>query len=50
MSTLYISLSAFHRDLVKVSATLKDVNSVFSGTRMPDKLDSAWLVIKTKTK
>ena len=43
-------LSAYHHDLEKVSENLKDGKSVFSGTGMPDMLDSAWLVIKTKTK
>ena len=40
------SLSACHHDLEKVSEILKNGNSVFSGTRMPDILDSAWLAIK----
>ena len=37
-----------HHDLEKVSEILKDGKSVFSGTRMPDMSDSAWLVIKIK--
>ena len=40
-------LSAYHHDLEKVSENLK--NGVFSGTGMPDMLDSAWLAIRTKT-
>ena len=39
-------LSAYHHDLEKVSENLKNGNSVFSGTRTPDMLDSAWLAIK----
>ena len=39
-------LSAYHHDLEKVSENLKDGKSVFSGTRTPDMLDSAWLPIK----
>ena len=39
-------LSAYHHDLEKVSENLKDGKSVFSGTGMPDMLDSAWLAIK----
>ena len=39
-------LSAYHQDLEKVSENLKDGKSVFSGTGMPDMLDSAWLAIK----
>ena len=35
-------LSAYHHDLEKVSEILKNVKSVFSGTKMPDMLDSAW--------
>ena len=38
-------LSACHHDLEKVSK-LKDGKSVFSGTGMPDMLDSAWLAVK----
>ena len=34
-------LSAYHRELVQVSENLKSVKSVFSGTGMPDMLDSA---------
>ena len=41
-------LSARH-DLEKVSENLKDGRGVFSGTRMPDMSDSAWLATKTKT-
>ena len=40
-------LSAYHHDLEKVSENLKD-ESVFSGTGMPDMLDSAWLARKAK--
>ena len=40
------SLSAYHHDLEKVSEILKNGSGVFSGTRMPDILDSAWLAIK----
>ena len=39
-------LSAYHHDLEKVTEKLKDEKSVFSGTGMPDMLDSAWLAIK----
>ena len=39
-------LSAYHHDLEKVSEILKDGKSVFSGTGMPDMLDSAWLATK----
>ena len=39
-------LSAYHHDLEKVSENLKDGQSVFIGTGMPDMLDSAWLAIK----
>ena len=39
-------LSAYHHDLEMVSENLKDGKSVFSGTGMPDMLDSAWLAIK----
>ena len=42
-------LSAYHRDLEKVSENLKDGKGVFSGTRMPGMSDSAWLATKTKT-
>ena len=42
-------LSAYHRDLEKVSENLKDGKSVFIGTGMPDMLDSAWLAIKVQT-
>ena len=42
-------LCAYRHDLGKVSANLKDVKDVFSGTVMPDMSDSAWLAIKTKT-
>ena len=42
-------LSAYHHDLEKVSENLKDGKSVFSGTGMPDMLDSAWLAIKVQT-
>ena len=38
--------SASHHDLEKVSENLKDGKSVFSGTGMPDMLDSAWFAIK----
>ena len=38
-------LSPFHHDLEKVSEISKDGKSVFSGTGMPDMLDSAWLAI-----
>ena len=41
--------SADHHDLEKVSEILKDGESVFSGTGMPDMSDSAWLAIKNKT-
>ena len=41
-------LSAYHHDLEKVSENLKDGKSVFSGTGMPDMLDSAWLAIKVQ--
>ena len=40
------ALSAFHHDLEKVSEILKNGNGVFSGTGMPDMLDSAWLAMK----
>ena len=40
------TLSAYHHDLEKVSENLKDGKSVFSGTGMPDMLDSAWFAIK----
>ena len=40
------AFSAYHHDLEKVSENLKDGQSVFSGIRMPDMLDSAWLSIK----
>ena len=43
-------LSAYHHDLEKVSENLKDGKSVFSGTGMPDMLDSAWLAIKIPSK
>ena len=33
----------------KVSENLKDGKGVFSGTRMPDMSDSAWLATNTKT-
>ena len=39
-------LSAYHHDLEKVSEILKNEKSVFSGTKIPDMLDSAWLAIK----
>ena len=39
-------LSAYRHDLEKLSENLKDGKSVFSGTGMPDMLDSAWLAIK----
>ena len=39
-------LSAYHHGLEKVSEILKGGKSVFSGTGMPDMLDSAWLAIK----
>ena len=42
-------LSAYHHDLEKVSENLKDVKSVFSGTWMPDMLDSAWIAITVQT-
>ena len=42
-------LSAYHHDLEKVSEKLKDGESVFSGTGMPDMSNSAWLAVKTKT-
>ena len=42
-------LSANHHDLEKVSEILKDGKSVFSGTGMPDMLDSAWLAMKIQT-
>ena len=41
--------AAYHHDLEKVSEILTDGKSVFSGTRMPDMLDSAWLAIKVQT-
>ena len=40
------AFSAYHHDLEKVSEILKNGNGVFSGTGMPDMLDSAWLAIK----
>ena len=43
-------LSAYHHDLEKDSEILKDGKSVFSGTGMPDMLDSAWLAIKIPAK
>ena len=39
-------LSPYHHDLEKVSEILKNGKSVFSGTGMPDMLDSAWLAMK----
>ena len=42
-------VSAYHHDEEKVSENLKNGKSVFSGTGMPDMLDSAWLAVKTKT-
>ena len=39
-------LSTYHHDLEKVSEILKNGKSVFSGTGMPDMLDSAWHAIK----
>ena len=42
-------LSAYHHDMEKVSEILKDGKSFFSGTGMPDMLDSAWLAIKVQT-
>ena len=39
-------LSAYQHDLETVSEILKNGKSVFSGTGMPDMLDSAWLAIK----
>ena len=41
------AFSAYHHDLKKVSEILKNGDGVFSGTGMPDMLDSAWLAIKT---
>ena len=41
------AFSAYHHDLEKVSEILNNGNGVFSGTGMPDMLDSAWLAIKT---
>ena len=40
-------LSDYHHDLEKRSEILKDGKSVFSGTGMPDMLDSAWLATKS---
>ena len=40
------AFSAYHHDLERVSDILKNGNGVFSGTGMPDMLDSAWLAIK----
>ena len=45
-----VLLSAYHHDLEKISANVKDGRAVFSGTGMPDMSDRAWLAIKTKTK
>ena len=42
------AFSAYHHDLEKVSETLKDGKSVFSGTGMPDTSNRAWLAIKIK--
>ena len=42
----FACLSSYHHDLEKVSEILKDGKNVFSGTWMPDMLDSAWLAIK----
>ena len=43
------AFSAYHHDLEKVSENLKNGNGVFSGTGMPDMLDSAWLAIKNSS-
>ena len=40
------SLSAYHHDLEQVSEKSQNGKSVFSGTRMPDMLDSVWLAMK----
>ena len=42
-------LSAYHHDLEKVSENFKVGKGVFSGTKMPDTSDRAWLEIKTET-
>ena len=39
-------LSAFHHDLEKMSEIVKDGKSFFSGTGMPDLLDSGWFALK----
>ena len=39
------AFSAYYHDLEKVSENVKDGKGVFSGTGMPDMLDSAWLAI-----
>ena len=41
------AFSGYHRDLEKVSEILTNGIGVFSGTSMPDLLDSAWLAIQT---
>ena len=40
------AFSAYHQDLEMVSENLKNGNDVFSGTGMPDMLDSGWFAIK----
>ena len=41
--------SASHREFGKLSRKLNDDSGVFSGSGTPDKLDSVWLAINTKT-